>query len=128
MRKVILAIVLSVCSIAAHAQTVCVDGQSGLAPVANITFVAPTTNSDGSPLMLPLTYNVYQSATSGLEVKVSGGLKLSPISMTTGLTPRTTYYFKISVTDAAGNESALSNEVCKTFPGSVPGSVTITIS
>jgi hypothetical protein len=128
MRKVIIATVLCCCSIAAHAQSTCADGQVGVAPVATIAFVPPTVNSDGSALALPLTYNVYQSTVSGLEVKVGSGQKGSPISVATGLTPRTTYYFRISVTDAAGNEGALSNEVCKVFPGSVPGTVTITIS
>lgn len=112
---------------AAYAQT-CVSGVGGVAPTATITFPAPTTNTDGTALATPLTFNVYQSSAPGTEVKVASALKGSPITVSTGLTTKATFYFKVSVTDANGNESALSNEVCKSFPASVPGSVTITIS
>jgi hypothetical protein len=121
------ALALALCA-GVHAQTACVNGASGIAPAATLIFVPPTANTDGSALNLPLTYNLYQSTVSGAEVKVASGLKGSPISVVTGLTPRTTYYFKVSVTDAAGNESALSVEACKAFPGSVPGAVTITVT
>ena len=116
-------------SISAHAQTAtCVGGAPGAAPSATLVFTLPTLNTDSTPVATPLTVNIYQSTTSGTEVKVASGLKGSPIVISTGLTPRTTYYFKVSVTDAGGNEGALSNEACKTFPSSVPGTVTITIS
>ena len=127
MKKLIALLALMILSFAAQAQT-CVTGASGVAPTASITFVAPTSNTDTTPIVGPLTYNVYQSSASGAEVKVASALKGSPITVSTGLAPQTTVFFKISVTDANGNESALSNEVCKTFPASVPGSVTITIS
>lgn len=112
----------------AQSAPTCVQGASGVAPTATLTFTPPTANTDGSALSLPLTYNLYQSTTSGSEVLVTSALKGSPIAVTTGVTPKTTYYWKISVTDAGGNVSLLSNEVCKTFPASVPGTVTITIS
>lgn len=119
---------LALFSLSAFAQSACVEGAVGVAPIAEITFIAPLANSDGSALALPLSYNLYQSTIAGLEVRVGSAAKGSPISISTGLSPRTTYYFRISVSDAAGNEGALSNEVCKIFPGSVPGVVTITIS
>lgn len=115
-------------SLPAYSQTACASGAPGAAPSAALVFTLPTLNTDGTPVVGPLTVNVYQSTVSGAETKVSSGLKGSPIVVSTGLTPRTTYYFKISVTDAGGNESALSNEACKSFPASVPGTVTITIS
>lgn len=118
--------VLTVALESAHAA--CVIGAAGVAPAASLSFTAPTLNTDGTPVTTPLTYNVYQSTVSGLEIKVASGATGSPIAITIGLTPRTTYYFKVSVTDAGGNESALSNEVCKTFVASVPGTVTITIT
>lgn len=126
MLKKLIPLLLLILPFVAHAQ--CVTGTSGVAPSATITFTVPTTNTDGTPVVGPLTYNVYQSTTSGAETKAASALKGSPVTVTTGLTPKSTVYFKISVTDANGNESALSNEVCKTFPASVPGSVTITIS
>lgn len=127
LKKLMPLLALLLLPFAAQAQT-CVNGASGIAPTANINFTAPTTNTDGTPVAGPLTYNVYQSSTSGAEVKVASALKGSPITVSTGLTPKSTVYFKISVTDANGQEGALSNEVCKTFPASVPGTITITIS
>lgn len=111
---------------AANAQ--CTNGTAGASPTASISFTPPTLNTDGTAVATPLTYNLYQSTTAGAETKVASALKGSPISVTTGLTPNSTVYFKISVTDANGKESALSNEGCKTFPASVPGTVTITVS
>ena len=122
---------------AAHAQAAtCALGQSGVAPSATITFTPPTLNTDGTPVAAPLTYNLYVSLTSGAEVKAVSGLKGSPIAVSAAtlgssgaaITANATAYFKVSVTDANGKESALSNEGCKTFPASVPGTVTITIS
>lgn len=104
-------------------------GKLGALPTASLVFTPPTANVDGSALFLPLTYNLYQSVTSTSEVKVASALSGSPIAVTTGLTSNTTFYFKISVTDAKGNESTLSAEVCKTFPASPPGTVvSITIT
>lgn len=127
--RVLSALALLILAVPAYSQTAtCVVGASGVAPTANISFVAPTLNSDGSAVVKPLTFNLYQSTTAGQEMKVASGSTSSPIVVSTGLTPRTTYYFRVSVTDAGGNESALSNEVCKSFPAAVPGAVTITIT
>lgn len=121
-------LVLAVMTHSAFAQAACVSGASGVTPTASITFTVPTLNTDGTAIAGPITYNLYQSSTSGAEVKVASALKGTPIAVTTGLAPKTTVYFKVSVVDANGNESALSNEVCKSFPASVPGTVTITVS
>ncbi len=127
---VVAALALAAASMAeAQAAPTCAVGKTGILPAATIAFTAPATNADGSALSLPLTYNLYQSLTSTAEVKVASALSGSPIAVSTGLTSKTTYYFKVSVTDAAGNESTLSAEVCKTFPASPPGTViNITIS
>lgn len=112
----------------------CVVGVPGVAPSATVTFVPPTLNTDGSAVASPLTYNVYASLSSGAETKVVSGLKGSPIVLNNtsiqgaSIAPNTTVYLQISVTDANGHESALSNEACKSFPASLPNSVTITIS
>lgn len=131
----LLAVLASIVSFAAA--PTCVVGTPGVTPSATLTFVPPTTNTDSTPIATPLTYNLYASLTSGAEVKVASGLKGSPIAVTStliagtalsALKANTSAYFQISVTDANGIESALSNEACKTFPASIPGSVTITIS
>lgn len=114
----------------AQSAPVCVAGAAGKAPVATISFTAPTVSSDGvTALALPLTYNLYQSTTSTTEVKTASALAGSPIAVTTGLKALTTFYWKVSVTDANGLESTLSAEVCKSFPGVPPGTViNITVS
>lgn len=118
---------LALLPIVAEAQT-CTSGASGVAPIVKLTFTAPTTNTDGTAIATPVTYNIYQSATPGTEVKVASGVTGSPATVTIGLLPGATAYFKVSVVDKNGAESALSNEACKTFPGSVPGTVVITIT
>lgn len=129
MKRFLLIAALVSLSAVAQAQTpTCAVGAPGVAPVATISFTPPTVNTDGTAVATPLTYNVYQSSIAGAEVKVASALKGAPISVSTGLTPNSTVYWKISVVDANGKESALSNEVCKSFPASTPGSVTITVT
>lgn len=129
-RRLLASLIFLFCAapIFAQAAPVCVVGVSGTVPTATITFTPPTLNTDGTPIAAPVSYNLYQSTASGTEIKVTSALKGSPIAVTTGLTTKTTFYWKITAVDASGTESALSNEVCKTFPVSVPGVVTITIS
>ena len=105
----------------------CVSGASGTPPGATISFTAPTKNTDGTAVTGPLTYNVYQGVASGAEVKVASGAAGSPIQINTGLSPNTTYYWYVTVVEGTG-ESGASNEVCKSFPASLPGVVTITIT
>lgn len=107
----------------------CAVGAKGAAPTANITFAAPTLYADGTtiPSGTALTYNLYQGTASGAETKVATLLSGSPISVSTGLSNATTYYWYVTVVDAAG-ESAPGSEGCKIFPGSVTGAVTITVN
>jgi predicted RecA/RadA family phage recombinase len=117
---------LSLFALPAFAQT-CVQGKSGVAPTATLTFTAPTQNTDGTAIKTPLAYNLYMATSSGAETKVASALAGSPISVTTGLTPGSAYYFEVTVIDGNGTESAKSAEVCKAFATSVPSTVTITI-
>lgn len=122
-------VVTALLSAPAFAQApTCAVGRSGVAPGANITFTAPTLNTDGSAITnLPLTYNLYQSTTTGTEVIAANGLTGSPVSVTVGLLPGLTYYFQVSVVDSKKVESTRSNEACIILAGSVPGTVVITI-
>jgi predicted phage tail protein len=114
----------------AFAQTAptCVQGKVGVAPAATITFTAPTTNTDGTPIATPLTYEIFEGTASGAETLAAKGLAGSPIAVNTGLKDGTTVYFYVEAVDANGAASAPSNEVCKSFPAGVPSSVTITIT
>jgi hypothetical protein len=111
----------------AHAQT-CATGAPGVAPQATLTFAAITTNSDGTPIAAPVTYNLYQGASATTLAKVATALVPGANTVKTGLTANSTAYFAVSVSDALGTEGPQSNVACKSFPKSVPGTVTITIT
>ena len=122
-----LLVLAAISALPAFAAPTCVQGASGVAPAATLTFTAPTKNTDGTAIATPLTYNVYMGTASGTETKVASGLAGSPIAVSAGLTPGSTFYFEVTVVDARGVESAKSAEVCKAFADSIPGTVTITI-
>jgi hypothetical protein len=125
MKKLIIGLFLSLISSLALAAPTCVIGVAGAPPVMTLTFTPPTTNSDGTPLTLPITYTVWQGTTSGGEKLVASGVSGSPIVLNTGLVAGTTYYVFIDVVDSNGTSSG-SIEVCKTFPASTapPSNVT----
>lgn len=106
----------------------CAVGTVGAAPVASITFSAPTTNTDGTPITGTLTYELFQGTATGQEKLVASALAGSPISVKTGLADAVTYYWYVEAVNSAGNASAPSNEVCKTFPAGVPSAITITVT
>ncbi|GGH39247.1 hypothetical protein IA57_01050 [Mangrovimonas yunxiaonensis] len=54
-----------------------------------------------------ISYNIYIDATFAFNVSTT-------TSTATGLSPDTNYCFTVTALDAAGNESAISNEVCET--------------
>lgn len=105
----------------------CVTGLLGAAPTASIKFAAPTLNADGSAVTGPVTYNLYQALSSGAEAKVTSALAGSPIAVSTGISSASTVYWYVTAVNANG-ESVPSNEVCKIFPGSPPGTIIITIT
>jgi hypothetical protein len=106
----------------------CVVGKVGIAPAATLTFTAPTTNTDGTPIATPLTYDLFEGTSPSTLYPVAKGLTGSPVTVNTGLKDGTTVYFDLTVVDAHGTMSAPSNVVCKMFPSAVPGTVTITIT
>ena len=73
-----------------------------------------------------ITVKIDESVSQGSPIAVTSTLIAG--TALSALKANTSAYFQISVTDANGIESALSNEACKTFPASTPGTVTITIS
>ncbi len=88
-------------------------------PAAVLTWGAPTTNTDSTPITAPLTYNVYQGLTGSL-VKVQSGLTSTAFTVTTGLTLGTTQCFAVTAV-ANGQESAPSPSVCAPVAFPTPG-------
>ena len=127
MAAVICALTLSA-PVFAQTAPACVQGKSGVPPTATITFTAPTTNTDGTPVLTPLTYEIFEGSSASSLALVSKGLSGSPITVNTGLHDGTTEYFAVAAVDANGTTSAPSNVVCKTFAVGVPNTVTITIT
>jgi hypothetical protein len=86
---------------------------------AILTWTAPTTYSDGTPLPASgLGFKVYRGLQGATKTVIA-----SPTSTTytdtTGLASGTTVCYQVSAT-LAGQESALSTEACKTFPALAP--------
>jgi hypothetical protein len=87
--------------------------------VATLTWDAPTTNTDGSPLNPATdltTYRIYygtasQTYTQTVNVTNPG---TATITKTLNLSPGT-YYFVVTTVNTAGQESSYSNEAVKTI-------------
>lgn len=122
------AALLSCAPALAQSATACAQGKAGVGPTAAITFTAPTTNTDGTPINGPLTYEILQGSSATALSVAAKGLANSPITVNTGLSAGSTVYFAVVAVDAKGNASAQSNVACKTFPASVPSSFTITVT
>lgn len=102
------------------ALTACSVAQSGT-PSATLTWTAVTTNTDGTPAVAPVTYDIYQGAKGGeAATPVATGITSTTWTATTGLSPGTTVCWEATAVSGAGIESAKSAEVCRTFAPSVP--------
>lgn len=89
---------------------------------AVVTWSPPTTNTDGTPLTDLASYNVYWNVGDPSLVTAPGGKVKSvppastPTTTISGLTPGN-WYFTVTVLNAAGVESAISNVASKTIGG-----------
>lgn len=105
------------------------------APSVTLTWVAPTMNTDGTPVssaQQPITYSIYQGP-SGQEATtpVQTGVTALTATITSGLTPGSTVCWQLTATDALGQTSAKTNEACVTLAPSVPnppGNVTVKLN
>lgn len=86
--------------------------------VADLSWLAPTTNVDGTPITNPITYNVYQGAMNAVS-KVQSNVTGNTAVISTGLTPGTTQCFAVSATEL-GLEGSESAETCKVIPTPTP--------
>lgn len=98
------------------------------APVrtADITFTAPTLNTDGTPITGTLTFRLYQGQRGQMIKPLVNTLTNTSVTVSTGL-PGGEVCWQVS-TLANGVESALSNEACKTFSFGIPQAVVITVN
>ncbi|MBZ0156183.1 MAG: fibronectin type III domain-containing protein, partial [Alphaproteobacteria bacterium] len=80
---------------------------------AALSWDAPTTNTDGSPLTDLAGYKLYYGTSSGSYSQTINVGTTSSYTVT-GLLGGT-YYFAVTAYDSEGNESAYSNEVSKAF-------------
>lgn len=85
---------------------------------AALSWVAPTTNVDGTPITGSLTYNVYQGAINAVTL-VQSGITGTSVVISTGLTSGTTQCFAV-VANEAGTASSESAETCKVIPVPTP--------
>ena len=86
-------------------------------PKTTLTWDAPTTNTDGTPLTDLAGYKVYWGIVSGIYTgnKDVGNVTTVNIAETIALTPRGNYCFAVTAYDVALNESIYSNEICNNF-------------
>jgi hypothetical protein len=83
--------------------------------VVTLSWNAPTTNEDGSPVSLS-GYKIYYGTSSGAytnSVSVTS-VGATPVTHKLSLPPGT-YYFAVTAISADGQESAYSNEASKTL-------------
>ena len=92
-----------------------------------LTWGAPTTNTDGTPLTDLAGYKIYYGTASRSYSQIIdvGNVTTSTIS---SLNNGATYYFAVTAYDALGIESGYSNEVSKTTPSVQQYSLAITKS
>jgi hypothetical protein len=111
-------IVISVSDGAASAAlgTFSISVQAIASGSARLTWVPPTTNSDGSPLTNLSGFKIYWGTSAGSYSSsvaiMSAGIATYTVE---NLTPNT-YYFAVTALNSAGAESVLSNTASKTIP------------
>ncbi len=81
---------------------------------ATLSWDAPTTNTDGSPLTDLSGFNVYYGTSSGSYSQSTDVGNVTTYQVT-NLTGGLTYYFAVTAYDTSGNESGYSSEVNKTI-------------
>ena len=80
---------------------------------ARLSWITPTNYSDGSPLVVA-GYRIYYGTTSK-SYSQSVAIKKGSTTQTVLSLPAGTWFFAVTAVDAAGNESAPSNEASKTI-------------
>lgn len=84
---------------------------------ATLSWTAPTTYSDGTPITQLSGYKVYTGTAPGIYSQNIDVGNVRSYTLT-GLNDGTTYYFAVTAYDATGAASGFSNEASKTVPAS----------
>lgn len=108
---------LLVCSLYCVALLGCGGGGSDVRLVnisATLSWDAPTTNVDGTPVDLQGYRIYYRPANGGYAVPVDVGNVTQYVVNVSGV-PSGTYYFAVTAYDSQGNESDYSSEAGKSF-------------
>ena len=79
-----------------------------------LTWDAPTTNADGTPLTDLAGYKIYYGTSSGSYTTTVDAGNVTTYNVPA--LPSGTYYFAVTAVDTSGNESDYSNEVNTILP------------
>jgi uncharacterized protein YfaP (DUF2135 family) len=88
-------------------------GQSAL-PAKTLMWAAPTTNTDGSPIIDLAGYKIYYGTVSGrytASIDVGNVTSFSVTALSSSVPLPGSYYIAVTAYDTAGNESVYSNEI-----------------
>lgn len=81
-------------------------------PSVLLSWTAPTTNVDNTPITGAITYSVNQYK-NGVWVPMQTGITTTSVTITSGVTPGTTQCYEVGSTVAGVNSKTLSNQACK---------------
>ncbi len=86
-------------------------GGGGAAGTVTLSWKAPTTNTDGTPLAGLAGYKIHYGTASG---HYTATFTIGNVTQYAFALPAGTYYFAVSAYDTLGSESSFSNEAAKT--------------
>ena len=87
------------------------SGGGNATGIVELSWNAPTTNTDGTPLTDLAGYKIHYGTEHGAYTAT---FAIGKVTTYTFALPAGTYYFAVTSHDTLGSESALSNEVAKT--------------
>lgn len=96
---------------------------------ATLNWGAVTQNVDGTAIVPPITYNLYQGVSTPLT-KVQTGLTAPTATVTTGLTPGTTQEFAVTAVEGVveSAQSAIASVPVPLPTPKAPTGLTVTLS